>query len=65
MKKRNENLLEGLKLIFEKEPNDEVCAEHDIIYVGELSHYTPEEQKKLKALGFHKEKDVGRWGFFV
>jgi len=65
MDEKNKNLLAGLAIIFGKEPDTEVCAEHDILYAGSLRSYTKEEKKQLEALGFHREKDIDRWGFFV
>jgi hypothetical protein len=59
-------LIEGLSLIFEREPESSVCAEHDILYCGEnLVRYTPEDKARLKSLGFHEVKDFGRWGYFT
>jgi hypothetical protein len=60
--------LDGLRIILEKEPEADLCAEHDIIYVGSensVKLYSREERKKLDEMEGWHQTEFKAWGFFT
>lgn len=57
-------LLEGLQILKDYAGDDDVAAEHDIIYFGTIEDPTevnPEDVKKLDDLGFFYDDDLKCW----
>ncbi len=48
-----EELIESLQLIRQAEPNAYISAEHDEIYIGDITKHSDEVKQKLADLGWH------------
>lgn len=61
-----EQLIQGLTLLA-KYADNEVAAEHDIIYAGPAYADTvsAEDQKTLEGLGWHIDEGLNAWARFV
>ena len=59
-------LLEGLAIIAKYEPNADVAAEHDILYVGSIAtreQMTEGERTRMEELGWREDTDS--WAHFT
>lgn len=60
-------VLEGLKILA-KYDSGSICAEHDVIFAGpqlEDVEMTEEDEKALKAYGWHQDQEGNCWARFV
>ena len=64
-----ERVMKGLQIFLKYDTEADVCAEHDIIYAGVgrkvQENLSPEDQKELKNLGWHFDKESESWAKFV
>lgn len=60
-----QSIVAGLQLILESKSNKDVCAEHDIIYAGDVSSMTSEQNEQMKSLGWHHNSEFDCWAIFV
>ena len=60
-------LVKGLLILEKFCPIDKrICAEHDILYLADLTEeMTAEETLQLYRYGFHIEEDVECWAYFT
>lgn len=63
-----DRFVQGALLILERDPQSDIVAEHDQIWVGHergRDTWTAEEQTLLDELGFFWEEDVESWSFLT
>lgn len=47
------DFVEGLLIIQQRNPETDLSAEHDVIYVGDSNKFSQSEKEKLESLGFY------------
>lgn len=54
-------IIEGLQILERTQSDDTVCAEHDIIYAGNVlpTDLTDVELKRLEVLGWYRQDGIG------
>lgn len=63
---RSEQIIKGLQILA-KYPDNDIAAEHDIIYAGPVRSETisTKDAKELEELGWHIDSETDSWSKFV